>query len=152
MELGHNQYLSIHRKTTAIVTTILLLLTMGASAAHAYDRTWKYSGSFKASLTSGSFYNNKAGTIRVTVDAGNCTVGHPLPEYNYPYINFQLKRQETIGWSTVGSTKRVYCSGGVYTFLYSNARKGTYRMYFFRSGPTMHDENTKTVKGVVSYW
>lgn len=142
----------VARRGIRAMIAVLLLLAAGAAAAHAYDRTWNYSGSFKASLSTSSFQNHKVGTIKITVDAGNCTVDSPLPEYRYPYIYFQLEKQGTLVFGPIGSKRTVYCSGGVYTFTYANAAKGTYRMVFTRSGPTGMDENYKTVNGVVSYW
>ena len=143
-------------RTRRVLTTVfaaMVALTATMAPAYAYDRTWKYSGSFKASLTSTPFANTKQGTIKITVDAGNCTrEGDSTYAMDFPYIEFSLERQETNGYHTVGTVKKVYCSNGVYTFYYSSQRKGTYRMYFERAGGEYTDENRKTVAGTVYYW
>lgn len=137
--------------TTMLATIVVLTATMAPAAA--YDRTWKYSGSFKAALSSSAFANTKEGTIKVTVDAGNCTQeGDGDYGKDFPYIKFSLQRQETNGYHTVGTVKHVYCSSGVYTYTYSSQRKGTYRLRFERAGGEFTDENLKTVAGTVYYW
>ncbi len=108
-----------------------------------YAKTWKYSGDFKAALSSSSFKNLKTG-IKVTVKGTNC-------QTDYPNIYFSLRVQETIGWSTVGTRKKVPC-GVTKTYTYDSARAGTYIMYFQRTGPTEHDEALKHVAGTVYYW
>lgn len=135
------------RRVLSAIVAALMMVSVNASAASAYTRTWTYSGSFRASLTSTSFANTAAGTIKITVHGTNCSV-------DYPYLYLELRVQQTIGWSTVGSRRTVYCAGASVpvSFTWSNSRVGTYRMFFYRSGPPGLDENWKRVNGTVYYW
>lgn len=105
----------------------------------AYDH-W-FSGEFKASVA-GAKWGHAGGAVSMRLTVTNCTPG-------YPSIKVRLIR--TVAGAMTNYWDKTVACGGPTTYSWGNHDAGTYNLYFSRSGPADHDENTKRVEGWVTY-
>lgn len=102
-----------------------------------------FSGSFKASLRSRTFYPKAKGTISAWVQPGNCTPG-------YGSITVDVYNVTVLTQVISYGKQSVPCSTGGYV-SWANAYPGAYQLQFDRTGPAGKDENTKTVTGTIYF-
>lgn len=102
-----------------------------------------FSGSFKASLRSRTFYPKAKGTISAWVQPSNCTSG-------YGSITVDVYNVTVLTQVISYGKQSVPCSTGGYV-SWSDAYPGAYQLQFDRTGPAGKDENTKKVTGTIYF-
>jgi hypothetical protein len=102
-----------------------------------------FSGSFKASLRSRTFYPSAKGAISAWVVPTNCTSG-------YGSITVDLYNVTILTQVISYGKQSVPCNTGGYV-SWSAAHPGAYQLQFDRTGPAGKDENTKSVSGTIYF-
>lgn len=102
-----------------------------------------FTGDFKASLRSRTFYPNAKGTISAWVVPTNCTAG-------YSSITVNIYNVTVVTQVISYGKQTVPCGSGGYV-SWPDCNWGAYQLQFDRIGPAGKDENTKHVTGTIYF-